>query len=179
MANLRSNAKAAGLTLPARFRTPALYSPPRAMNAVQRASLDRGTTDMSRTYFHDFNRDDGAPVTVEYGVEGSYSPTTYSPHSGAVGGDAPEFSIISCWPNSEEYMSLIRERNAMVNDPRSWIPRDPMLFTGEEAERFEELSKLIFDMEKACALTDAERERMEAWLCEHVPTWDIDDEPTF
>ncbi len=43
---------------------------------------------MGRTYSQNFSRDDGSPITVEYEVEGSFSPTTYSPHSGACGGDA-------------------------------------------------------------------------------------------
>lgn len=55
---------------------------------------------MSRTFFHKTKRADGSEITVEFGVEGSSSPTTYSPHSGASGGDAPEYSVIKAF--SEE-----------------------------------------------------------------------------
>lgn len=51
------------------------------------------------TYFHDFKRDDGSEVTVEYGYCGG-SPTTYSPAFGAVGGDAPEVEIVKAFDDN-------------------------------------------------------------------------------
>ena len=63
---------------------------------------------MARTLFQDFTRDNGLPVTVEYAVEGSYSQTTYSPHSGADGGDFPEFIIVKVWPNTRFHNRLAR-----------------------------------------------------------------------
>ncbi len=122
---------------------------------------------MTRSYFHDFTRNDGSPVTVEYEIEGSYSPTTYSPHSGADGGDAPTFTIIGCWPNTPEYDALTDERAKIINPTTQWRPRDPLLMQPEERERIAELDDLIADADRACALTDAERERMEDWLAEH------------
>lgn len=47
-----------------------------------------------QTFFHDFKRPDGTVVTVEYVYSGG-SLTTYSPHSGACGGDAPEVEIVT------------------------------------------------------------------------------------
>lgn len=51
---------------------------------------------MARTFYHDFKRDDGSEVTVEYGYRGG-SPTTYSPHSGADGGDGAEVEIVKAF----------------------------------------------------------------------------------
>lgn len=46
------------------------------------------------THFRNIRRPDGTLITVEYRVEGRNSPTTYSPISGADGGDAAEFLIL-------------------------------------------------------------------------------------
>jgi hypothetical protein len=121
---------------------------------------------MARTYFQDFNRDDGSPITVEYGVEGSYSPTTYSPLNGACGGDAPEFSIIASWPATPEYNALQARR--MELDTTIWgKPTHPAFITPEVREELIELDAKIATLDAAAVLSDAERERMEAWIAEH------------
>ena len=51
---------------------------------------------MARTYFEDFDRDDGSRVTVEYSFAGG-SETSYSPLSGASGGDPCEVAIVKAW----------------------------------------------------------------------------------
>lgn len=131
---------------------------------------------MARTYFQDFTKDDGSPVTVEYGVEGSYSPTTYSPHSGACGGDAPVFSIIEVFPNTPEYRALWERKQAIETTPFG-KPRSPLLMSTDDIEALTEIVRAIEKAEAACQLTDAERERMEAYLAEHYV--EEDPEPEF
>jgi len=115
---------------------------------------------MARTFFHDFVRDNGQPVTVEYEVDGSYSPTTYSPRYGADGGDAPTFGIIDCWPNEPWFDALSGRRNA-----RSWPGRAPTLVDRICAAVLR--WRCDFHRWWLCSLTDAERERMEAYLAEN------------
>lgn len=112
-----------------------------------------------RTYFHDFKRDDGLPVTVEYGVDGSHSPTTYSPMSGADGGDEPEFCIVDSWPNDAAFNDLARRRN-----DRAW-KKNPSLID-RAAQWFLEVRLTLATLRRG-TLTSNERERMEAWLAEH------------
>lgn len=69
-----------------------------------------------RTHFYEFARDDGTVVTVEYGVRGSYSPTTYSPHSGAYGGDVPEFEIIKAFSDTSDDVTLTDAEEQKVYD---------------------------------------------------------------
>lgn len=131
---------------------------------------------MGRTYFQNFSRDDGSPITVEYEVEGSFSPTTYSPHSGACGGDAPTFCILSAWPNTEEYDALHRRVRELQSG--HWgRPRHPALFTPEVLEELNELDAQIEKADAACQLNDSERERMEMWIAEHYV--DEPDDPEF
>jgi len=51
---------------------------------------------MAHTYFHDFTRESGEVVTVEYTFRPG-SSTTYSPMYGADGGDADECEIVKAW----------------------------------------------------------------------------------
>jgi hypothetical protein len=48
---------------------------------------------MPRTYFKDFTRDYGQPVTVEYQMEGETCAC-----------------VVAEWPNTEEYNRLVAER---------------------------------------------------------------------
>jgi hypothetical protein len=120
---------------------------------------------MARTFFQDFKRDNGDPVTVEY----SYAPgseTTYSPLSGACGGDACEVEIVTAWPNTQEYNDLHSRKtdleNFMLGKSVAWL-------TGADTIREEiaELAKHIDEADEASRLTDAETERMTDWLIEH------------
>lgn len=119
---------------------------------------------MARTFFQDFSRDNGFPITVEYGVEGSYSPDTYSPRYGADGGDVPEFSILDSWPNTPAFEELHRRRNQLT----FLLPRD-----ASPARRLGALIAVpflnlrIWWAKRAARLTDAEYERMSEWLAEN------------
>lgn len=134
---------------------------------------------MARTFFQDFEKDDGTPITVEYSVVGSHSPTTFSPNYGADGGDVPEFSILDSWPRSEEYNRLWTERNGLVLDPlgRERSPITISMMEPEEQEKLHELDDAIEAADKTAKLTDAECERMEAWIAEHYI--EEPDEPEF
>lgn len=123
---------------------------------------------MSRTFFQDFSKDDGQPVTVEYSVDGSYTPTTYSPMYGADGGDCPEFCIVSSWPNSEEYNELFSRRKAIED---SWHGKSIMWLIGfsssDTADELQEINDRLAVLEERAELTDAERDRMLDWVAEH------------
>jgi len=60
---------------------------------------------MPRTYFQDFNREDGTSITVEYSFSPG-SPTTYSPMIGACGGDACDVEIIKAFTDTEKDVVL-------------------------------------------------------------------------
>jgi len=120
---------------------------------------------MARTYFQDFTKDDDTPITVEY----SFSPgseTTYSPAYGACGGDACEVEIISSWPRSEEYERLVERKMNLETTPFG-KPRSLALMGADDLHQLNDLEAAIAKGDKAAELTDAERERMEAWICEH------------
>lgn len=115
---------------------------------------------MGETYFQNFTRDNGKPVTVEYG----YSPgsdTTYSPMYGAVGGDGCDIQIVTSWPNTGGYNRLFSFRTRLELDPRPTWQRP----FAAVALAFVDVT--IWIWERWTCLTDAERERMEAWLAEH------------
>lgn len=125
---------------------------------------------MSRTFTQDISHPTtGKPITFEYSVDGSYSPTTYSPYSGADGGDAPEFCILKVWPNDAEYNRLHEERQALTTDAYGReLGVISITMLGEEArEKLDEIDKAIEAADAACTLTDAEREQLVDWLCEH------------
>lgn len=103
---------------------------------------------MPHTHFQDFTRDDGSPVTVEYSFRGG-SETSYSPLYGASGGDGCEVEIVSVMPNTPEYEELCR---AYLDAPASASTQAREAMNAAKA---------------AAALTDAENERMCAWLAEH------------
>jgi hypothetical protein len=125
---------------------------------------------MSRTFTQDIKHPTtGKPITFEYSVDGSYSPTTYSPYSGADGGDAPEFCILKVWPNDEEYNRLHTERQALTTDAygRELSVISISMMGDEEREKLDELDRAIEAADAACTLTDAEAEQLVDWLCEH------------
>lgn len=112
------------------------------------------------TYFQDFCRDDGKPVTVEYGVESYGEPNfDYPGHICDGGGSGHVMQIIDCWPNDAAFEDLARRRN-----DRSW-KKDPSL-VDRVAEWLLELRMTIAKLRRG-TLSSEERERMEAWLDEH------------
>lgn len=123
---------------------------------------------MPRTFFQDFTRDDGSPVTVEYSFRGG-SEASYSPMFGASGGgDACDVEIVTVMPNTEEYERLCARKLDLTRT--AYGAERSLVLLAMEPEDMEKLSEINADIkaaEKACALTDAERERMETWLIEH------------
>lgn len=102
---------------------------------------------MPRTFFQDFARDNGEPITVKYQMEGGTCA-----------------AIIDAWPRTEEYNRLWSRKNQIEAGPYGNI-RHFLSFSDEERE---ELSEIDRDIEDAkFELTTAERERMEAWLSEN------------
>lgn len=119
---------------------------------------------MPRTFFQDFIRDNGATVTVEYRMD-----------------DETCAAIIKCWPNTPEHDALNKE--LMQLDFYMLQGRsigDLYGIFGDEArkERIEELQREIGEDEERAELTDAERQRMEAWLSENH-THESDDDWVF
>jgi hypothetical protein len=110
---------------------------------------------MPRTYFHDFSRDDGSAITVEYGMEGGTCA-----------------SIIDAWPRTEEYHSLWARKTRIEAGPYG----NTRHFLGFSEEELEELHEIDCEIEAAkFELSTPERERMEAWLSEnHVHESDDD-----
>lgn len=136
---------------------------------------------MSRTFTQDISHPTtGMPITFEYSVEGSYSPTTYSPHSGADGGDAPEFCILKAWPNHDEYNALHRRRQEITTDNygREMSVIAISMMDPDLREELDEIDKAIEAADKACTLTDAEAEQLVDWLGENYVD-EPDDEDYF
>jgi len=80
-----------------------------------------------RTTFHDFKRADGSEVTVEYGFYGG-SETTYSPHSGACGGDAAEVEIVTAFDDNGDVKLTDAEAETVeaeiLENPPEWDDQD-------------------------------------------------------
>ncbi|RVD44909.1 hypothetical protein EN742_00760 [Mesorhizobium sp. M4A.F.Ca.ET.020.02.1.1] len=123
---------------------------------------------MPASYFEDFKRDNGFPVTVEY----SFSPgceATYSPMYGADGGDGADAMIVACFPNTPEFNALCGRLNAI-----NWLPRKTL----RQKCTIAWLKLRIWIAGRAARLTDDERERMEIWIIEHheyepdYPDWE-------
>jgi hypothetical protein len=126
---------------------------------------------MTRTFFEDFTRDNGLPVTVEYSFAGG-SPTTYSPRFGADGGDPCEVEIVQAWPATVGHARLATAALRLSFSPAPLGQRLGRILAAP-------LYGLIrLDEWWRASLTDAERERMEAWLAEnHID--EADDEPNW
>lgn len=125
---------------------------------------------MSRTFTQDIKHPTtGAPITFEYSVDGSYSPTTYSPMYGADGGDVPEFCILKAWPNDSEYNALHRRRQELTTDNygRDLSVIAISMMDPDLREQLDEIDKAIERADAACTLTDAESEQLVEWLCEY------------
>lgn len=110
---------------------------------------------MARTYFQDFTRDDGSPITVEYGME-----------------DETCAYIVDAWPRTEEYNRLWTRKN-QIETGAYGNTRHFLSFTEEEREALDDIDRAIEAAK--FELTDAEHERMGAWLSEnHVHESDDD-----
>ncbi len=105
---------------------------------------------MTRTYFKDFTRDNGQPVTVEYGME-----------------DETCACIVAEWPNTEEYNRLVAERMELERGGPYGSHTSIIMMDTDVREKLQELDRLIEDLDETARLSDSERERMERWLSEN------------
>jgi hypothetical protein len=55
---------------------------------------------MGQTYFQNFTRDNGLPVTVEYSATGGEPDFDYPGHICDGGGSGPEIVILKSWPDT-------------------------------------------------------------------------------
>jgi len=102
---------------------------------------------MPRSFFHDFIRDDGSPVTVEF-EHGDY------------------VMIVDVMPNTPDFDRLCGEQLCLTRTVYGG-PIDLALMDTETRERLAELDAQMAAAKAACKLTDAEDNRMCAWLAEH------------
>jgi hypothetical protein len=102
-----------------------------------------------------FQKANGMKVFVEYDFAPG-SETTYSPMSGACGGDPCEVTITSVWPDTDFFEDLCETTNILA-DERPFLWR-----TRRGAVRL-----LMKFMEWRCRLTDDEWEAAEAYIAEH------------
>ena len=122
-----------------------------------------------RTFFDNFTKDDGASVTVEYSVSGSYVAPSYSPMSGADSGDVPEFTVVSAWPATDRYHDMLGKRYWL------WQMRRPWNYPWTTI-RIVITSINIWLEERAARLTEAEEERFLDWAAEHHVEEDDNDD---
>jgi hypothetical protein len=101
---------------------------------------------MPRTFFQDFNRVDGSSITVKYSFR------------------TGEVEIVEAWPNTPEYNALQNDRYALAEH---YFPPLIRGIDPSPAGRIARIDERLAAMEAACKLTDAEGERMCAWLAEH------------
>lgn len=117
---------------------------------------------MGATYFQDFTRDNGLPVTVEYSATGGEPNFDYPGHICDGGGSGPEIVILKAWPNTSGHNRLASA------DLRLWLNRRMRL--GYIAARmFGWPLRLLIRADEwwRASLTDAEDDRFSEWLAEH------------
>ena len=109
---------------------------------------------MTQTFFQDFNRDDGSPVTVEF----SHRP----------GHSDGDIQIVSAWPNTPEYNDLHRRRQDITgNYGQELSPIAFSMMSPELQEKLTDIDKAIEHLDESSKLTPAEDDRMCEWLAEH------------
>lgn len=124
-----------------------------------------------RTYFHDFTRDNGLPITVQYSATGGEPDFDYPGHICDGGGSGPEIVILKAWPNTPWHNRLA------AIDLRFW-PKASTTPTGAWLVR--KLAApvrglMALDEWWRASLTDEEREKFEAWLAERYVEEPYDD----
>lgn len=116
-----------------------------------------------RTYFQDFVRDNGLPVTVEYSSTGGEPNFDYPGHICDGGGSGPEIVILKAWPDTPWHNRLASIEFAF-QVPKSSTTSVGVWLGRKLAAPFRWL--MAVDEWWRASLSDAERERMEAWLAE-------------
>lgn len=107
------------------------------------------------TYFQDFIRDDGSPVTVEYSTTGGEPNFDYPGHICDGGGSGPEICIVESWPNTPAYERLVEIEMRWKWSSQRWRRAIGLFW------------RFRVWLASGRKLTDAEYGRMEAWLAEH------------
>lgn len=128
---------------------------------------------MSRTHFQDFTRDNGLPITVEYSANGGEPDFDFPGHICDGGGSGPEVMIFRAWPNTP-----FHDRLALVEMRVRWPQHRALTpFGWWLCNLFSKPIRAVswLDERWRANLTDAERERMEAWLAEHYVEEPYDD----
>lgn len=129
-----------------------------------------GEPTMPATYFHDFIRDNGLPVTVEYSAHDGEPDFDYPGHICDGGGSSPQVTIIKAWPNTPWH-------NRLAGVTLWDIGRKTRL--GRVAARWAAWpARVLMRIDEwwRASLTDAESERFEADLAEHYEPEDPDDD---
>lgn len=109
------------------------------------------------TYFQDFIRDNGLPVTVEYSATGGEPDFNFPGHICDGGGSGPEIVILQAWPNTPWHHWLAGAELDLWRSRRVWTPALSWLL--------KRLSRL--DEWWRASLTQAELDRFTDWLAEH------------
>lgn len=125
---------------------------------------------MPRTFFQDFTRDNGVPITVEYSATGGEPDFDHPGHICDGGGSGPEIVILKAWPNTPGH-----ERLAAI-DLKLWLNAKTQLERAVASViRLPIRGLLRLDEWWRASLGDEEREKFEAWLAEHYVEEPYDD----
>jgi hypothetical protein len=116
-----------------------------------------------RTFFQDFVRDNGLPITVEYSATGGEPNFDFPGHVCDGGGSGPDIVILNAWPDTPRHNRLAKIQIWSITRPNvtragAWLARK---LTAPVR------GLMLLDEWWSASLTDAERDRMETWLAEH------------
>ena len=115
-----------------------------------------------RTYFHEFIRDNGLPIMVEYSATGGESNFDHPGHICDGGGSGPEIVILRAWPDTPFHNRLagVSLRLMTGNDrtPVGWKIASALRYPVDLLMRADEWWR--------ASLTADEDERMSAHLAE-------------
>lgn len=115
---------------------------------------------MSATYFQDFKRDNGLPVTVEYSASGGEPDFDHPGHICDGGGSGPEIVILKAWPNTPWHNRLAGL------EMKIWLARARFGFMALPLRRALNILMRLDEWWRA-SLTDAECQRFEVYLAEN------------
>jgi hypothetical protein len=112
------------------------------------------------THFHDFVRDNGLRITVEYTASAGESDFDYPGHICDGGGSGPEICILKAWPNTPGHNRLA------AMDLALWFRLRGPLHSLYRFASWPLKLAIALDVWWRASLTTDERERYEAWLAE-------------
>lgn len=117
---------------------------------------------MTGTYFQDFKRDNGFPITVEYSARAGESDFDYPGHICDGGGSGPEIIILNAWPDTPGHMRL-----AIIAARLSFSRKTALGRRMGRVVAWPVHLLMRLDEWWRASLTDAEIERFSDWLAEH------------